>query len=133
MLITKWRRWQDRGRKEGGRDRKGEKREPACVRETDVTAKNNQYNLRWWKQHSVWVSPSPVNSSGLLTLYVKSPLLLCSNESAFPWCFSFFCANFLFELLNAFLPGQVAAVFPRGKSSKVSPKNAYQPFDFVPK
>lgn len=36
------------------------------------------------------------------------------------------------ELLNALLQGS-GSCFSSRKSSKVSPKNAYQPFDFVPK
>lgn len=43
MLITEQRRWQNTSVREGGTE--GRERELACVRETGVTARNNQYNL----------------------------------------------------------------------------------------
>ena len=50
MLIAEQRRWQNSDRKREGGTERERKRASVCERETDVTAKNNQYNLRWWKE-----------------------------------------------------------------------------------
>lgn len=111
--VAEWRQ-----KKVGGRERqKGRERELACVSETDVTAKNNQYNLRWWKRPfglglSLWLTLS------LAYTWCKSPLLCAAQISIsgegvpkkppLNWRMHF--------------TREVAAVFPRGKAAKSRPK-----------